>query len=186
MALSAPVPLADHHELDEFNCSETSLNDWLKTRSRENAKTGASRVFVCCDGAKVLAYYSISASSVLHSEVPGKVKRNMPTPIPVVLLGRLAVDVSLEGKGVGQSLFKDAAHRINQAADQIGIAAITVHPISEKAREFWLKRGFVDCPGEKTMMVVTMKDIRAVIGAPPAAEAMTAAPAAQTINRETS
>lgn len=174
MTLSAPVPLADH-ELDGFNCSEPSLNDWLKTRARDNAKTGASRIFVCCDGNKVLAYYSISASSVLHTEVPGKVKRNMPTPIPVVLLGRLAVDASLEGKGVGPSLFKDAAQRINQAADQIGIAAIIVHPISDKARTFWLKRGFVDCPGEKKMMVVTMKDIRAVIGTPPAAETPAAA-----------
>jgi predicted N-acetyltransferase YhbS len=167
VSLSAPVPLAEHHELDEFNCSEPSLSDWLKARARDNSKSGASNVFVCCEGNKVLAYYSLSASSVLHTEVPGKVKRNMPTPIPVVLLGRLAVDASLEGKGVGQSLFKDAAHRINQAADQIGVAAIIVHPISDKARAFWLKRGFADCPGEKKMMVVTMKDIRAVIGTPP-------------------
>lgn len=94
------------------------------------------------------------------------VKRNMPAPIPVALLGRLAVDASLEGKGVGMSFFQDAAIRIDQAADQIGIAAIIVHPISNKAREFWPKRGSVDCPGEKKMMVVTMKDIRAVIGAP--------------------
>lgn len=177
MALSAPVPLAEHHDLDEFNCSESSLNEWLKKRARSNAAGGASQVFVCSDDndKKILAYYSLSASSVIHAELPGRVRRNMPDPLPVVLLGRLAVDMSLEGKGVGQSLFKDAAHRVNQAADLIGVAAIIVHPISEKAHAFWVKRGFVDCPGEQRMMVVTMKDVRAVIGHPAAGTAPAAA-----------
>lgn len=168
MPLAAPVPLTEHHELDSFNCSEPSLNDWLQKRARGNVASGGSNVFVCCDGNKVLAYYATSASSVLHSDVPKKLTRNMPNPIPVVLLGRLAVDASLEGKGVGRSLFKDAAQRVNAAADHIGVVAIVVHPISDQARHFWLKQGFVDCPGEQRMMIATMKDIRAVIGAPPA------------------
>ena len=163
MPLSAPVPLADHHDLGSFNCSEPSLNEWLQKRARSNAASGASNVFVCCDGNKVVGYYATSASSVLHADVPKRLTRNMPNPVPVVLLGRLAVDVSQEGKGLGRSLFKDAAQRVNQAADQIGVVAIVVHPITEQARAFWLKQGFVDCPGEHRMMVATLKDIRAVI-----------------------
>lgn len=166
MPLAAPVPLAEHHDLDSFICSEQSLNDWLRKQARRNAASGASNVFVCCDGNRVLGYYSTSASSVLHADVPKKLTRNMPQPIPVVLLGRLAVDLSMAGQGMGRSLFRDAAQRVNQAADQIGVVAMIVHPISDAAQAFWLKQGFIDCPGEQRMMIATLKDIRAVIGQP--------------------
>ncbi len=164
MPLSAPVLLAEHHELDGFTCGEPLLDEWLKQRARANQAGGASRVYVCCDGNRVMAYYSLSASSVIHAEVPGKVKRNMPNPVPVVLLGRLATDLSLARQGVGRSLFRDAAMRGDNAAEAIGIRAIVVHPISEDARQFYLKIGFVDCPGEPMMMVVTLADVRNVLG----------------------
>lgn len=167
MPLSAPELLGEGHNLEDFNCGEPALDDWLKQRALANQAAGASRVFVCCDPNRVVGYYSLSAASVIHARAPGRVKRNMPNPIPVVLLGRLAVDLSFGGQSIGRSLFKDAAMRISNAAETIGIRAIVVHPISDKARQFYLRLGFTDCPGEPMMMTVTLAEVRIALGLNP-------------------
>jgi len=164
--LSAPALLAEHHELDEFNSGETSLDDWLKKRARANQVGGASRVFVTCEGEsnRVGGYYSLSSSSIVPEIVPGRFRRNMPDPIPVVLLGRLAIDKEWQGKGIGRSLFRDAAMRVSQAAETIGVRGIVVHAISDEARKFYLAIGFSECPHEPMTLVVTLQDIRAALG----------------------
>jgi len=165
VSLSAPEPLADHHELDAFNSSEASLDDWLKNRARGNHRSGASRVFVVCEqGTRVVAYYALSSSSVIPPAVPGRFKRNMPNPIPVVLLGRLAIDVDFQRKGLGRSLFRDAAMRVSHAAKTIGVRGILVHAISDQARKFYLALGFSECPNEPMMLVVTLADLQAAFG----------------------
>ena len=164
MSLSAPAPLADHHELDAFNSGEVSLDDWLKKRARTNQSSGASRVFAACQGNRVVAYYALSSSSVTPSAVPGRFKRNMPDPIPVVLLGRLAIDVGHQRQGLGRSLFRDAAMRVSHAADTIGVRGILVHAISDDARKFYLALGFSECPHEPMLLVVTLADLRAGLG----------------------
>lgn len=166
MPLSAPALLADHHDLDAFNSGESELDDWLKKRARANQVDGASRTFVVCEENQVVGYYALASGSVSLAPVPGKFRRNMPNPIPVVMLGRLAVDVRLARQGIGRGLFKDATLRISRAADTIGIRGIAVHPISEDARAFYLKLGFVECPGDLHLMVVTLKDVRALHGIP--------------------
>lgn len=164
MSLSGPAILAEHHELDEFSSGEASLDDWLKKRARANHAGGASRVFVTCEGNRVVGYYSLSSSSVVHEIVPGRFRRNMPDPIPVVLLGRLAINKEWQGKGIGRSLFRDAAIRVFQAAEAIGVRGIVVHAISDEARKFWNAIGFSECPHEPLTLVVTLQDIRALIG----------------------
>ena len=163
MALSAPALLADHHKLSAFNSGEASLDDWLKKRARAHQADGASRTFVVCEGNLVLGYYALASGSVSLAGLPGRFRRNMPDPVPVVMLGRLAVDLTLARQGVGRGLFKDAALRISRAADTIGIRGIAVHPISDEARAFYLKLGFTECPGDPRLMVVTLKDVRALI-----------------------
>jgi GNAT superfamily N-acetyltransferase len=163
--LSGPAPLAEHHELDEFSSGEASLDDWLKKRARANHAGGASRVFVTCEGNRVAGYYSLSSSSVIHEIVPGHFRRNMPDPIPTVLLGRLAIDKEWQGQGIGRSLFRDAAIRVSQAAEAIGVRGIVVHAISDEARKFWKAIGFSECPHVPMTLVVTLQDIRALIGA---------------------
>jgi predicted N-acetyltransferase YhbS len=159
--LSAPVKLAEYHQLDQFSSGETSLDDWLKNRARNNQASGASSVYVSCDGNRVAACYSLSASAVTATPTPGRFRRNMPDPIPVVLLGRLAIDTGWQRQGVGRSLFKDAALRVSQAADAIGVRGIVVHAISDTARKFYIALGFTECPGEPMTLVVTLADIRA-------------------------
>lgn len=135
MPLSTPVFLAEHYELNHFKCSEPDLADWLKQRARANHASGASRVYICCEGTvfRVLLDFCVLRPSC---RIAGEGTRNTPNPVLVILLGRLAVDASLEGKGLGRSLFKDATQRINAAAHTIGVSAIVVHLISEKARQF--------------------------------------------------
>jgi len=162
--LSAPVLLTDHHELEKFKCGEPSLDEWLKKRARANQASGASRVFVTCEGKRVAGYYSLSSSCVTNNVAPGRFRRNMPDPIPAVLLGRLAVDKPWHHKGVGRSLFRDAAMRVSQAAEAIGVRGIIVHAISDDARKFYLALGFSECPGESMTLVITLQDIRAALG----------------------
>ncbi len=162
MSLSAPVLLADHHDLTAFDSGEAALDEWLKKRARANQVDGASRTFVVCEGDRVVGYYALASGSVSLAGLPGKFRRNMPDPVPVVVLGRLAVDRTLARRGFGRGLFKDAVQRISNAADAIGIRGIAVHPISEDARAFYRKLGFVECPGDPKLMVVTLKDVRAL------------------------
>ncbi|MGD0799391.1 MAG: GNAT family N-acetyltransferase [Acidobacteriaceae bacterium] len=161
--LSPPAPLADHHELDSFTCGEPSLDDWLKRRARANQASGAARTYVVCEGARVVAYYALASGAVATSTAPGRFRRNMPDPIPVVILARLAVDLKWHGRGLGRALFRDVAQRVVHAANTIGVRGIVVHAISDEARRFYLALGFEECPGAPRMLVVTLADLRTAL-----------------------
>jgi GNAT superfamily N-acetyltransferase len=161
--LSPPAPLADHHQLDDFSSGEASLDDWLKRLARANQASGASRTFVVCDGEKVGGYYAVASGAVTVESVPGRFGRNMPDPVPVAILARLAVHEAYQGRGLGRALFRDGARRVAQAADAIGIRGIVVHAISENARKFYLALGFDPSPREPMTLVVTLSDIRATL-----------------------
>ena len=163
MPLHPPEPLADDHQVDGFDSGEPSLDDWLKRRARANQASGASRTYVVCERNRVIGYYALSSGAVAQAGVPGRFRRNMPDPIPVVILARLAVDQTYQGKGVGRAMFRDAALRVEQAADSIGIRGIVVHAISEQARSFYLALGFDPCPAEAMTLVVTLRDLRRAI-----------------------
>jgi GNAT superfamily N-acetyltransferase len=109
----------------------------------------------------VVGYYALASGAVAPAAVPGRFRRNMPGPIPVVVLARLAVDLSCQGRGLGRGLFRDAARRVAHAADVIGIRGIVVHAISEEARRFYAGIGFDTCPSEAMSLVVTLADLRA-------------------------
>jgi predicted N-acetyltransferase YhbS len=165
MTLSPPVPLADHHEIEEFNSGEASLDGWLRRRARANQVSGASRTFVVCEGKKVVGYYALASGAVTVETAAGRFRRNMPDPIPVAVLARLAVDRGWQGKGLGRALFRDAARRVAQAADAIGIRGIVVHAISAEAKKFYLALGFDPSPREPMMLMVTLPDVRAALQA---------------------
>ncbi len=106
-------------------------------------------------------YCALASGAVAVASVPGRFRRNMPDPIPVVVLGRFAVDRSYQGRGIGRGLLRDAARRVVHAADAIGIRGIVVHAISEDTRKFYVALGFDPCPHEPMMLVVTLADLRA-------------------------
>jgi GNAT superfamily N-acetyltransferase len=163
MAISAPELLAAHHDLSVFDSGEVSLDEWLNKRALPNQASGASRTFVVCDGPKVIGYYALASGAVTAAVVPGRFRRNMPDPIPVVLLGRLAIDRTYQGRGLGRSLFRDAAMRVLHAADAIGIRGMVVHALSDDARKFYLALGFTECPNDPLVLVVMLQDMKAAL-----------------------
>jgi predicted N-acetyltransferase YhbS len=163
-ALTAPQPLAPDHELEAFDCGVAALDEWLKRRARRNEAEGASRTFVICAAGRVVGYYSLAAGSILHSVATGKIRRNMPDPVPVLLLGRLAVDRGWHGKGLGADLLSDAVIRAVGAAETVGVRAILVHAISEEAKTFYEKHGFRASAIEPMTLMITIEEARRVLG----------------------
>jgi GNAT superfamily N-acetyltransferase len=163
IGVTAPAPLSADHDLDAFASGVPPLDDWLKRRARANEAAGASRTFVVCEGRRVIGYYSLAAGSALHDEATGKVRRNMPNPVPIALLGRLAVDQSRQGSGLGRALLRDAVLRVVRAAETIGVRAILVHAISEEAKTFYEKWGFIPSPIEPMTLMVTVEEARRIL-----------------------
>jgi GNAT superfamily N-acetyltransferase len=162
--LTEPQPLNDAHELNEFSSGVSSLDDWLKRRARPNQVSGASRTFIVADDHRVVGYYALASGAITVGSSVGRFRRNMPDPIPVVVLGRLAIDRSQQGRGLGRALFRDCALRVAHAADIIGIRGIVVHAISEEAKAFYLALGFDAPPSEPMTLIVTLVDIRSLSG----------------------
>ncbi len=161
MSFSAPEPLAAQHDTAAFACGVDSLDHWLKQRALKNQTTGASRTFVVCEGKRVVAYYALASSAVAVEAATGSLRRNMPDPIPVVILGRLAIDRSLQGSGMGRALVRDACMRVVAAADAIGIRGMMVHALSESAQTFYERVGFDPSPLDPMTLMATLSDLRA-------------------------
>lgn len=164
MTLTAPAPLTAQHDLLVFDCGEPALNDWLRRRALPNQASGASRSFVCCEGDRVVAYYALAASAVAPSAAPGRFRRNMPDPIPVVVLARLAVAKSHQGQGLGRALFQDATRRALFAAEAIGVRGLIVHALSDTARAFYLQLGLDESPLDPMTLMTSFTDLRAALG----------------------
>lgn len=161
--LRAPEPLTPEHDIAGFDCGVASLNHWLERRAAANQISGASRTFVACEDRKVVGYYALASSAIAPAATSGRFRRNMPDPIPVVVLGRLAVATSLHGQGLGRDLFQDAALRVIHAADAIGIRGMVVHTLSEEAKAFYLRLGLEESPLDPMTLVVTVADLRAAM-----------------------
>lgn len=164
--LSPPERLATDHVLDGFSSGVASLDDWLIRHARRNELEGASRSYVLCEPSRrVIGYYSLAAGSILHNLATGKPRRNMPNPIPVVLLGRLAIDRAWHGKGLGADLLRDAVLRTVGAAGTIGVRAMLVHAISDEARMFYEKYGFRASTIEPMTLMITVEEALKILGA---------------------
>jgi GNAT superfamily N-acetyltransferase len=156
--LSAPEKLQPSHDISNFDCGELELNDWLRRRALPNQQSGASSTYVVLDGTRVVGYYSLAAGSVAREAAPGRVRRNMPEPVPVVVLGRLAIDKNFQGQGLGRALLRDAVLRTLQAANIIGIRAILVHALSDEAKRFYEACGFRPSPINPMTLMVTVSE----------------------------
>jgi GNAT superfamily N-acetyltransferase len=155
--LSAPTLLADAHDLDLFQCGNDNLDEWLRRRARANQISGASRTYVVADDARVVGYYCLSSGALAAVDAPGSIRRNMPDPIPMAIVGRLAVDHSWQGRGFGVALLQDAVLRTAQAAAIMGIRGILVHAISEEAKAFYERYGFAASPANPMTLVLSLK-----------------------------
>lgn len=148
LGLTVPAPLGDDHDLSRFSCGESILDDWLRGRAGKNEQIGASRTYVVCEEKKVAAYYSLAVGSLEHKYFPGPVKRNMPHPVPVMILARLVVDKRYAVKNIGTALLRDAVLRTLQVSHIAGLRALVVHALHAKAAAFYANRGFLVFPIE--------------------------------------
>lgn len=161
----APEKLLTEHDLSGFDCGEPALDDWLRRRALQNEKSGASRTYVVSAGQKVVGYYALAVGAVAHAEALGRVRRNMPDPVPVMIIGRLAVHQDYQGRRIGPGLLRDAVLRTLQAAEIAGIRAILVHAISERARQFYEDCGFIASPMDPmTLMITVAEAAKAFVG----------------------
>jgi GNAT superfamily N-acetyltransferase len=157
--------LAENHELFDFNSGVPELDNWLRRRARANQVGGASRTFVVCEENRVVAYYALASGAVRTPEAPGRFKRNMPDPIPVAVLARLAIDLSYQGRGIGRALVRDAGLRLLNAAEILGIRGILVHAISDDARAFYEAVGFMPSPSDPMMLMIGLQDLSNALNA---------------------
>lgn len=159
MTFTVPALLSADHRTDAFDCGQATLNTWLKRHALANQERGASRTYVVCADDRVVAYYAIAAGSIAHADAIGGVRRNMPEPVPVALLGRLAVDASVQGQGIGKHLLQDAVIRVAQASDVIGMRAIVVDALDVQAKIFYEQYGFVSSPISPFKLMVTIEAV---------------------------
>lgn len=157
MNLSAPVILSAEHTLDDFTCGVTSLDEWLKRRAYSNQVSGASRTYIVNEGKKVVGYYCLSSGALALNDAPSSVRRNMPDPVPMAILGRLAIDRRWQGKGLGSALLQDAVLRTARAGSIIGIRGLLVHAISNEAKIFYEHFGFTASPTQPMTLILSLK-----------------------------
>lgn len=157
-ALNAPTALGPQHHLATFDCNEPTLNEWLKRRALGNQSTGASRTFVVTDEAQVVrGYYALAAGAVDHTTAISAMRRNMPDPVPVMVLGRLAVDSTFHGQGLGADLLQNAILRTSRLAQDIGIRALVVHALHDQARRFYLHHGFSESAIDPLLLMLRIR-----------------------------
>ena len=162
--IGPPEHLTLQHDLDAFDSGVAALDDWLKRHALANEQTGGSRTYVVCAGGRVVGYYALATGGVAQAGATGRVRRNMPDPVPGMVLGRLAVDRAYQTRGLGAGLLRDAILRTVQAAELGGIRAIFVHAISEEARRFYERHGFVASPIAPMTLMITIADAKKALG----------------------
>lgn len=156
--IGPPEHLSPEHDLSGFDSGVRELDDWLKRRAAGNEASGASRTYVVQRDGRVVGYYSLATGAVELANAPGRVRRNMPDPIPVMVLARLTVDRSCQGSGLGKGLLRDAVLRMLQVAQLVGIRALLVHAISEDAKRFYERCGFMSSPIYPMTLMITVAD----------------------------
>ena len=162
LQLNRPVPLAAPHHLEEFECGEPVLDEWLKRRAMANQLNGASRTFVVADQRnRVYGYYAMAAGAVSHQMASSSVRRNMPDPVPVMVLARLAVDRRAQGVKLGASLLQDAVNRAVAVSQNAGVRALLVHALHDHAKKFYEYYGFQESPQHPLTMMLRLNSVKA-------------------------
>jgi GNAT superfamily N-acetyltransferase len=160
LQLGAPEPLGASHLLDDFDCGEAMLDDWLRRRALSNQQSGASRTFVVADeNGRVRGYYALAAGAISHQLASGGVKRNMPDPVPVMVLARLAVDRRAQGLHLGAALLRDAVLRAVAVSRNAGVRALLLHALHEKARQYYEHHGFQPSPIHPMTLMLRLRGV---------------------------
>lgn len=159
-----PRPISEGDDVAAFDSGESDLDNYLRTRALANHIEGASRCFVTCREGRVAGFYALASASLQRAAAPGRVRRNMPDPMPVILLSRLAIDRKDQGKGLGAQLLRDAIIRSVAAAEIVGVRAMLVHAMHDQARAFYAHFDFEPSPTDPMHLLLLIKDARVLLG----------------------
>ena len=164
MSLRRPELLAPRHKLEEFDCGKPVLNDWLVRHARQAQGAGSTKTFVAADEDQVLGYFSLTVGQIDTFEVPERMRKGMGHyPLPVVLLARLVVSTSAQGRGLGWGLLQDAIARTVLISEQAGVRAMLTHPLDQEAAAFYTRFGFVPSPLRAQQLLLLLKDARQLL-----------------------
>jgi GNAT superfamily N-acetyltransferase len=151
--------------VESFDCGQPALNQFLQRFALVNQNSNSSQTYVSCSSGSVVGFYSLTVGSVEPATAAPRVVKGLPKhPVPVMILARLAVDVSHQGIGLGKALLKDALMRTAQAADIAGIRALLVHAKDESARQWYLNWEFEPSPSDPFHLFLLMKDLKTMVG----------------------
>jgi GNAT superfamily N-acetyltransferase len=156
---SRPVPIDASHHTSDFSSGNDALDDWLKTTALR-AEGRSTRTYVVCEGQGVVGYYCLATGSVARDAAPGRIRRNAPDPVPVMIVGRLAVTARCRGQGIGGGMLRDAFQRVLQVAETVGCRAILVHAVDQAAVDFYAGHGFVEYPGGARTLFLPLETLQ--------------------------
>ena len=161
-SVTSPRPLAETDDRSKFDCGRASLNAWFRQRAWANHSSGISRTNVICDAEtnEIVVYVTLSAAQIERAFLPKSQQRNKPDPVPVTLLGQLAIHKDFQGQGHACSLLLFALRTAARASREIGSFGVITHPVDEEVRAFYRRWGFVDVPFDpRRAMIVRMADL---------------------------
>lgn len=163
---SSVQSLTRHHDVSAFDSGQPSLDEWLKKYALQAQATDSTKSYVVTAGDRVVGYYSLAAGTIRVADATARAGKAQPKAgsVPVALLARLAIDQSVQRQGLGSALLKDALLRCEQAADIIGVRAVLVHALDERAKAFYLRYDFEASPVDEMTLMLLMTDVRAAMG----------------------
>ena len=161
--VTPPILFCPDHDTSDFDSGNETLNEWLIKRAWKNQENGASRTFVICDNTRVIGYYALATGSIERGLATNNFSRGMPDPIPVIIIARLAIDLTYQGQRLGSALLKDAILRTLAVAKNVGVRGILVHAISEEAKKFYLNYGFQTSPFDPMTLLLSAKHLNKII-----------------------
>ena len=164
MAPGAPQALNANHLLDEFDFGKPALNEWLTRYARQAQASGSAKTYVVTEDARIAGYFSLTVGQIDTLEATDRVRKGMGSyPIPVIILARLAVSLSDQGRGIGVGMLQEAIRRTLAIAEQAGVRAMLTHPIDDEATRFYLRFGFEPSPVRQQQLLLLLKDARRLI-----------------------
>lgn len=156
-------PIDSSVQKDAFDCGILELNEYLKQYARQNHKNGIAKTFVAIPDVEnriVAGYYSVSMSQIERESLPDNQSKGLPRyPVPAMLIGKLAVDKSMQGRGLGEELLVDALKKAVRLSTEVGIFAVRVDALNDKAKSFYLKYGFIAFQEQARSLFLPMKTI---------------------------
>ena len=157
--------LKPHHDLSGFSCGEETLDDWLQRKALKNQKLDATRTFVAHveESKAIIGYYGLSMSEIVRTDAPKAAQRNMPSSIPVVLLGRLAIHQEWQGQGLGRFLMRHVIHTAYTASQSVAARMIMTQPLDQRAYEFYQSTGFEPLKSKPDILVIDLKKVEILL-----------------------